>query len=1488
MKTKLSTLLLITGMTCANAQTIIPIEDFNDCSLPDGWENVAVTGPNDWQFGDFAPGGGSVDGTCFAYIDDDDLGSGAPALIADLITPEIDLSGYANASLIFDYIFQDIGTSSLSVSFWNGESWDVVWTETTGSGCFGFFPDCAPRAADISLAGYLNASFRAKFTYDDGNAWAWWAAIDNIAILLPPDLDAAVTAITSPLSGCGLGEEAVSFSVENTGQTVITEIVASYVLNDGAEVNETFTVDLQPGASVTLTFTDAADLSEFGNYDVAVTISVTDDENADNNAANVTVASIPLLGGALPYFQDFEDGDGGWVAGGTSNSWQLGTPEGTFIDAAFSGTNAFVTNLTGTYNDSEASFIESPCLDFSALLIDPVLRFKQIFQTENCCDGGWVDISTDGGTTWTRLGTQGSGTNWYNNGGVNRWNGTSGPATQWRTALHLLTGAAGEGSVKIRFFFSSDGSVVNEGFGIDDIEIFEQPSVNAELVSIISPLSGCSLTDAEVTIVISNLGESDLTGFDVSYDLGEGPVTEQYTDVLEIGATDTFTFGTLLDLPAGSYVLTAYVSVEDDGDNGNDTLTVSIESSPVVAELPYIEDFENGPGGWYAETVSGTTNSWTLGEPAGAFIPEANSGLNAWVTNLAGNYDNNEENFIISPCFDFSGYDLDPVLSFAHIFATENCCDGGWVDVSIDGGQTWTRLGTQGSGTNWYNNGGLNRWNGISGDSGVWRNASHILDGTAGESAVRIRFYFDSDGSVINEGFGVDDVSIEPQPETNGSLLSISSPASGCNLSDVSVVTVTVANIGLETIEPVSISYSINGGEAVNQIWDTAMSSFDTLTFSFDETVDLTAVGDYTVTAWINVTEDGDNTNDTLSITVTSIPSITSLPYFQDFEEGNGGWSSTGTNGTWELGTPEGNLINAAFSGENAWSTNLTTLNYQNNQTSFLVSPCIDLSNLEDDPLVSFAIIYNTETNWDGAQLEVSVDGGETFSILGTVNSGINWYNNTFDNWWDGQSGGNTSWVIAEHLLVGTAGESQVRLRFAFQSDGSANAFEGVAVDDISIFEQPQLDLAILSFDGPQDGCSLGQRPVKFTFWNKGLATVTGFEVGFSVDGGAVQTETVSASLAQGDTLTYTFTTELADLSTEGPHTIDVFTMLESDENTANDTLAGNIVVNHGSSTPLAQTEEPGLLVSAALPNGTSSTIYFCGLPAALNGTCAYIGSVTIDSLPHTWLSDISLFLISPAGDSILLSSGNGGAGENMVGVVFNEETDNDITLQTAGIAPGIYAPQEETGFEVFYDGQDPNGGWTLFITDAFGGDDGVLERWSMEFVDNSPEPVLAYQDTVICLTHVLDVTTTQSYDSYLWSTGQNESTAALSGSALGVGEYEVSVTVSLGGCTGVSNSFTVTVDACLGVSDSDLLGALNVFPNPNNGLFTIAGQLTETTDLTMTMVDMTGRTVIESISVQDAVNVNQQMDISGLSKGMYLLRVHTAESQVTFRISKQ
>lgn len=1475
---------LLVASTATYAQSVF-FEDFDDCALPSGWTNNAVLGDTAWVFGDNSGGepSGNVDGSCMAYIHDDDLGSAAPALVADLISPIVDLTSLDTALLQFDYVFEDISGSYFAVALWNGADWDTVFTENSDPGCFGLFPACAPRSASIDITDYLIADFRIKFIYDDNDSWAWYIGLDNVSIYVPPTDDAVAAGAVTPVDGCGLtSSETVSIIVNNNGQNTITSIDASYEVGLQLET-ETFSVNIAPSESDTLTFAATTDMTTVGDYDFTAWVDLIGDADNANDTITFTVSNIPVISG-LPYSEGFENGDGGWTAGGTNSTWELGAPAGSLINSANSGVNAWVTNLDGDYATSEFSFVESPCMDFSSLTIDPVFRFAHIFDTENCCDEGFVDISYDAGTTWLRLGTTGEGENWYDDATNDWWDGTgvTSGGTQWRTAEHLLDSAAGESSVKIRIVFSSDGSIQNEGFGFDDIEIFEQPAVNASVNEIISPLNGCGLGTEQVTIVIENSGDDYLVNFNVEYDAGSGIVTELVTDTLFSSEIDTFTFTTPVDLSIlGEYDFAAWTAVPGDGDPGNDTLAITVTNIPVLSGLPYEEDFESGPGGW---VTGGTASSWELGDPQGAFIDTANSGINAWVTNLDGDYNVSENSYIESPCFDFSALVVDPILEFAHIYETESCCDEGFVDISFDGGTTWTRLGESGEGENWYNDQFNDWWDGTSGDPTIWRTATHLLDGAAGEGSVKIRFGFSSDGSIQAEGFGVDDISITEQPPVNSEAVTVVSPVSACGLTNTEEVTLELTNLGSLPMDSVIIGFSFNNGLPVVEVVDSVIQPNDTVVFTFTQTIDLSTPGDYDLTVWTGTIGDGDTSNDTINLTIASVPTISTLPYSQDFENGSGGWTSGGSPLVWELGEPEGTFIDTANSGVNAWVTNLNG-DYPNlgNDSVYVESPCFDFSSLTADPVLRFAGIFETESCCDEGWVDISLDGGLTWAKLGSAGEGENWYNDAFDDFWNGISGAPNEWQNAEHLLDGAAGQSNVKIRFMFSSDGSVIR-EGFGLDDVRIFAQPELDLVALSIDGPASGCSLDQEEVTMTFWNKGLQDVSNFELGFIVDNGTPQVETYTATVASGDTVTYTFTTEFADLSALATYSIDAFTALVGDEDLESDSLFGATAQNFGNSTPLAQSLDlQGAVISAANEPLTSQ-MFFCGLPPALDG-CLEIVSLTIDSLAHTWLSDVDMFLISPAGDTLELSTDNGGSGDNMVGIVFTDTASTSITSQTAGIAPGYYTMEDTAGFAGLYTGQDPNGAWTLWINDDLGGDDGELVKWSMEFRDNSPMPTLEYSDTTICLTHILEVET-QEFDSYLWSTGDNAQSVELYGDILGLGTHEISVTVDQDGCSGISNSFVVTVDACAGITELSGL-SIDVYPNPTNGEL-VLDVVGESNGFVIDIVDMNGKTIFTETIGEIASSLRRTINISEVADGVYFMRLIDGNTSVTRKLIKQ
>ncbi|HJL11833.1 MAG TPA: fibrinogen-like YCDxxxxGGGW domain-containing protein [Polyangiaceae bacterium LLY-WYZ-15_(1-7)] len=253
------------------------------------------------------------------------------------------------------------------------------------------------------------------------------------------------------------------------------------------------------------------------------------------------------------------------------------------------------------------------------------------------------------------------------------------------------------------------------------------------------------------TVEVTNLGGGRFATFDLTISVDGSSSTEVVSSGIDSGETLTRA------VTGATGTITATVSAVGDEVPTNDEASAMVTVIPLGAG--YAEDFEAGPADWSAAPADG---SWEHGAPAGVFIPGAATGTRAWVTRLDGDYQSGEVSYLYSPCFDFGGAASDPVLSFQHIYRTEACCDQGWVEISTDGGATWSKLGASGSGTNWYNDAANDWWDGSSGGSGLWREASHPLTGSAGASAVRLRFVLESDGSITDEGFGVDGVTIAP------------------------------------------------------------------------------------------------------------------------------------------------------------------------------------------------------------------------------------------------------------------------------------------------------------------------------------------------------------------------------------------------------------------------------------------------------------------------------------------------------------------------------------------------------------------------------------------------------------------------------------------------------------------------------------------------------------------------------------------------------
>jgi PKD repeat protein len=132
---------------------------------------------------------------------------------------------------------------------------------------------------------------------------------------------------------------------------------------------------------------------------------------------------------------------------------------------------------------------------------------------------------------------------------------------------------------------------------------------------------------------------------------------------------------------------------------------------------------------------------------------------------------------------------------------------------------------------------------------------------------------------------------------------------------------------------------------------------------------------------------------------------------------------------------------------------------------------------------------------------------------------------------------------------------------------------------------------------------------------------------------------------------------------------------------------------------------------------------------------------------------------------------------------------------------------------------------------------------------------------------------------SYQWNTTPVQTTATATG--LCSGNYTVTVTDAANS----TSTSSVTVGTQPGVKDaSDISSLINVYPNPNRGVFTVSLNYSNKENTHIKVIDMRGRLIY--FELLNEVNRNQQViDISDESGGIYQLQIITGKSIVNKKI---
>ncbi len=713
-------------------------------------------------------------------------------------------------------------------------------------------------------------------------------------------------------------------------------------------------------------------------------------------------------------------------------------------------------------------------------------------------------------------------------------------------------------------------------------------------------------------------------------------------------------------------------------------------------------------------------------------------------------------------------------------------------------------------------------------------------------------------------------------------ITEIFSPLTACGLGAAEAISVAIGNFGGVPQSLIPFNFSVNGipgGVTMPQdgFFTGVIATDSTETTEFDATFDFSDFGEYTIHVWTALEGDSVTSNDTTSLTVVNVPEVAEYPYFEGFEEWFGGWTVNAEGlgaPSWEYGTPGGALINGAASGFGAWVTNLGG-SYNNNELSYLTSPCFDFSALSEDPRISFSLIVNTENNFDEAWLEVSTDDGETWSKVGSAGTGLNWYNDLTNEWWE-NDGGVPGWHYAQNILEGTADSANVRLRFVFSSDGSV-AREGIGLDNILVSPQLENDVAAYRAEVVSaTNCGSPNDTISLSLVNLGALPTGGFDVAYSINGGDPVVENIgNVILLPGDEYTHTFATTF-DASVPGTYIIQAWSEFGDDALALNDTVTTRFQTStapplredfEDGSAPAGWALSPGITIGQAhtSPSVVAYDNLYSGTPS-MQITTAAIGpleendTLTFDYRYVDFFSGEDATILS-AEDSLIVEISID-CGETFFPALVITGNDHvpttDMTtveLDLGGLAGEIAV------FRIR--GLWGEGDYYLDL-------DNINLRRCPESLqltaDIVPPSSQSAEDGVISVS----VADPSGPFFYLWNNGER----AKEISGLGEGVYSVTVT-NVYGC-----SETLEVELTVSsVRTPARIGDISLAPNPTRGITMLNVEFTRPVDARIQLLSSMGQLIFEQAD-QKVLNASYELDLNPYSSGLYLIRI-IAEGEV-------
>jgi subtilisin-like proprotein convertase family protein len=163
------------------------------------------------------------------------------------------------------------------------------------------------------------------------------------------------------------------------------------------------------------------------------------------------------------------------------------------------------------------------------------------------------------------------------------------------------------------------------------------------------------------------------------------------------------------------------------------------------------------------------------------------------------------------------------------------------------------------------------------------------------------------------------------------------------------------------------------------------------------------------------------------------------------------------------------------------------------------------------------------------------------------------------------------------------------------------------------------------------------------------------------------------------------------------------FTYAISDGKGGTAVSAATITVSPGS-TSQTFTNNNDVAISTSTTTTVTSSLVVTGLAGTLQDVDVKL------NLYHTYVSDLRITLIAPDGTRVILFDRNGGSGDNLLGITFDDAATKGLAN---GAAPfmGSFRPAQLLSA---LNGKLPNGTWKLEVRDFDRRDGGRIDNWSL------------------------------------------------------------------------------------------------------------------------------------------------------------------------------